>query len=264
MNTEVWLELMSRFPEWTYVVAALLFLLFLVLLLFLPLLSIRNIFKTSGVEEKILVLSEHKSNLQADNETLNDICNQYATSVQNIRRLLKKLIHIRKMDTSDKTQEAKRLNDEIITSLVADIKTSRGNTHRCAFWMATADESELEFLIGSPGFPDSYPGNRKLDTNKTIGGRSFRKREPLNIPNVTDDHDWEHNSDSISEYKALICIPFSDLGIMTVDSLTPFDDETYNIIKLYAQILDASTYEMVDGAKYLSGPEQEVASTTEY
>lgn len=129
----------------------------------------------------------------------------------------------------------------IIESICNDIKMTARNGHRSGFWFFEPDDADsgkgnLSLMFGSSGFPDSYFGNRKLDIHNSIAGRSLRKGVVQLINDVENDPDWDSNG--VHNYKAILCVPIHNYGVVTVDSKEDISDQIKIIVELYATLIE--------------------------
>ncbi|MBB6448581.1 hypothetical protein HNR44_000530 [Geomicrobium halophilum] len=242
------LEAMDRFPDWVYAIAGVIFIVGGVILIF-QVTRISNKFaKAVGREDRIGTLAENNSQLQTELRTLENMRDQYDSALSELSIFLEELRSI-KESGDEKFNLSVHLIKKLVNSIPSNIMTKRGYNHRCALWMYNSTTEELEFFSGSAQFPNDYKdGGRTLDINDTAGGRCFRKSESLFIDDVQGDADWTPNDQSRSHYNSLVCIPILNWGIITVDSLSPFEPEIRNIIKVYTDLITLVILEMYDGA----------------
>jgi putative methionine-R-sulfoxide reductase with GAF domain len=180
-------------------------------------------------QEKIDRLGEEKARKEA-------VASQLTSTISNVTPFIEALNNLRKMRNAQITYvESANLLQRLLDVLALDIKSVSGERHRCGIWFK--DDHMLTLQFASAGFPNSYIGNRRLDINRSIAGRSLRKQMTIYCPDVTKDEDWERNNDSKSPYKSLICIPIGDWSVLTIDGLEPMREECKMIGELYATIV---------------------------
>ena len=64
---------------------------------------------------------------------------------------------------------------------------------------------------------------------------------------------------SDSPYSALICIPISTFGVLTIDALKPMKEEIVVIGKLYSRIIEGTVYELLRSTANTEGGSENVA-----
>ncbi|WP_342441148.1 GAF domain-containing protein [Lysinibacillus sp. FSL K6-0075] len=128
----------------------------------------------------------------------------------------------------------------MIESLSNDIKMTPKNGHRSGFWLYDEEGEDgpcLKLLYGSSAFPDTYFGERRLGINNSVAGRSYRKNKIEQIDDVHNDPDWA-TENSTSKYQAILCIPISGYGVLTVDSNEAITEHIRIIVELYAVLIE--------------------------
>lgn len=193
-----------------------------------------------GRENKLVILQERVSQLEKDVVTHRTKSLQFQTVTMNARSFINSLNKV----IEDKQGDHLNLVQRIVEAIASDIKASGLERHRCGFWLYDEDLDILKLVNGSSGFPDTYISQRTLEINNSIAGRSFRKKQTLNLHDVTNDGDWSSN-DSSGTYKALICIPVLEFGVLTIDAREPMDESIQLIGELYASIIDGLFYELL-------------------
>ncbi|WP_342626548.1 GAF domain-containing protein [Brevibacillus massiliensis] len=137
--------------------------------------------------------------------------------------------------------EVHNLFQRLVEALASDVKYRPGERHRCGLWIESG--GELILLHASAGFPDHYLRNRRLDIERSIAGKSFRRGQTIVLDNVRENDDWEPNPESSSPYLALICIPIGRWGVLTVDALHPMKEHVKMICELYGCMIEGAMEE---------------------
>ncbi len=182
--------------------------------------------------------------LSAEKNKKEIIASQVTSTIANVSQFVEALNNLRRLDSPQLIfRESTNLLIRILNVLSSDIKSASGGRHRCGIWLRTDHVLVLNFT--SAGFPISYNGHRQLHMDRSIAGRCLRKQSVIICPDVTKDEDYEKNEDSKSPYKSLICIPFENWGVLTIDGLEPMSDECRLIGELYATIIQGIMDEYV-------------------
>ncbi|QQK75708.1 GAF domain-containing protein [Salicibibacter cibarius] len=245
----IFLEAMDRFPDWVYAIAGIVFIAGSVVLM-IQVTRISNKFaNVVGREDRIGTLAETNGQLQSKLKTLEHIQTQYDSSLNECSIFLEELRYIKESEGDAKFHLSVNLMKKLVNAIPGNMSITPGSNHRCALWMYNSTSGKLDFFTGSAQFPNDYKdGGRSLDINNTAGGRCFRKSENLYIDDVQEDDDWSANEQSKSHYNSLICIPILNWGIITVDAMSPFAQESRVIIQVYTDLLTLVIMEMYDGA----------------
>lgn len=242
-------KILEKLPDWFFHAAGIVLLLGIGLFLYYTIFGTRKLASIfSGVvklDEKIdklnTELKEQKEkavNFEAEAEQLKTACH-------NIVPVMELLLKIRTEDDPKvKMGECGTVIQKCLDTLASDIKTKAGGMHRCGLWVKQ-DES-LCLAVASSGFPKNYVGNRVLHIDRSIAGRCLRRRQFINLDDVTTDSDWEKNEESKSKYKSLICVPISDWLVLTIDGYQPLNESIQLLSELYATILEAITHEQLE------------------
>ncbi|SDI64769.1 hypothetical protein [Natribacillus halophilus] len=168
-----------------------------------------------------------------------DISLQTIHALRNAERFLEQLQQARRfsVQAEENLQTYENLMIRVVHALSSDIKFQPGEQHRSAVWIEEAEQ--LVYFTGSNAF-DDRDGNQILPMNDTIAGRCFRKKETQLVPDVSADVD---GSPSQNGYGALLCIPLSEWGVLTVDAHHAFQEEVLYICRLYARVIDLAFFE---------------------
>ncbi|QDI90667.1 GAF domain-containing protein [Salicibibacter halophilus] len=169
-----------------------------------------------------------------------DIALQTIHALRNAERFLEQLQQARRftVQAEENLQTYENLIIRIVHALSSDIKFQPGEQHRSAVWIE--ESGQLVYFTGSNAF-DDRDGNQILPMNETIAGRSFRKKEIQLVPDVSADVDGmpkSHNG-----YGAILCIPLSEWGVLTVDAHRAFQNEVMYICRIYARVIDLAFFE---------------------
>ncbi|QQK79606.1 GAF domain-containing protein [Salicibibacter cibi] len=245
----IFLEAMDHFPDWVYAVAGIVFIAGSVVLM-IQVTRISNKFaNVVGREDRIGTLAETSAQLQSKLKTLEHVQTQYDSSLNEFSIFLEELRFIKESEGDEKFHLSVNLMKKLVNAVPGNMSATQGSNHRCALWMYNSTSEGLDFFTGSAQFPNDYKdGGRSLEINNTAGGRCFRKSESLYIDDVKYDDDWTANEQSKSHYNSLICIPILNWGIITVDAMSPFSQESRVIIQVYTDLLTLVIMEMYDGA----------------
>ncbi|QQK80679.1 GAF domain-containing protein [Salicibibacter cibi] len=169
-----------------------------------------------------------------------DISLQSIHALRNAERFLKQLQQARRfsVQSEENLQTYENLIIRIVHALSSDIKFQPGEQHRSSVWIE--ESGQLVYFTGSNAF-DDRDENQILPMNETIAGRCFRKKEIQLVPDVSDDVDGmpkHHNG-----YGAILCLPLSEWGVLTVDAHRAFQEEMMYICRLYARVIDLAFFE---------------------
>lgn len=245
----VLIELLDRLPAWSYHV-------FASIIAFGIFLFIIKVFskdqKISNLIDRSLDLVNDQKlyynqidKLKEENRALKYEVTQFTSCINNVKEIYKTLLEAKL--SSSRTENHHVTSDLLqraIESLAYNIKSVSGDNHRVGIW-SKHNEDELILIRASSGFPNDYVGQRKLELNRSIAGRCFRKGESINCPNVLADEDWVSNPQSSSQYKSLICIPLYGWGVLTIDAFQPLNDSCLIIGELYSSIINEIMLEYI-------------------
>ncbi|MFJ6207318.1 hypothetical protein [Lysinibacillus sp. NPDC092081] len=230
-------EWMKRLPDWVFTVSSIIFVILILLIAITIYRTVKRYSDAIGREDKVSNLHEELAKLKDESRIQKENAQQLYSVIIHTRTFLKAIFS----GTDPNEKDYYQILQRIVEGLVSDIKASGLERHRCALWISDTDEQTseeyLELFIGSSGFPDEYLHKRRLGLNNSIAGRSYRKKESLNIPDVNKDSDWDKPEKS-SKYKALICIPFNEIGVLTVDAQEEMNNEIFGIAELYSTIIE--------------------------
>ncbi|MBB6449463.1 putative methionine-R-sulfoxide reductase with GAF domain [Geomicrobium halophilum] len=168
-----------------------------------------------------------------------DISLQTINALSNAERFLEQLQHARidSVQVEDNLETYENLMIRVVNALSSDIKFHPGEQHRCAVWIEESDQ--LVYFTGSNSFDGRHEA-RVLSLNETIPGRCFRKKETQLVQDVSTDVDGSPHNGS---YGAILCIPLSEWGVLTVDAHRSFKEEVTHICHLYARFVDLAFFE---------------------
>jgi type II secretory pathway pseudopilin PulG len=241
-------EVIKNMPGWFYVMASVIILIILIIIAGWTWLGAKRFADGIRKENRLLSLHDELNTQRQQNGKNEGVASQLLTSVENADVLLKSMIDLRVNQYLSSTeylqhiqQQGRALIQRAVDALASDIKFRPGERHRCGYW--AAQEGQLRIEVASAGFPDYYIGERLLEIDNSIAGRSFRKREVIKVDSVGEDVDWQRNSKSSSPYKAIICIPVVPWGVLTIDALNPMNEEVKSIGQLYARIIEGAINE---------------------
>lgn len=227
-------------PEWAVTVISLIMIGLVFGVAVMVWIAVRRYSVAIGRENRLLTLADQVADLKTNASDYKTKALQFQTVTMNARSFINSLNTM----VEEKKGNPTSLVQRIVEAIASDIKASGSERHRCGFWLYDVDRDSLTLVNGSAGFPDTYINKRTLDLNDSIAGRSFRKRQTLNLPDVTNDGDWSR-VDSSGTYKALICIPIEEFGVLTIDAREPMDESIQIIGELYASIIEGVFYEMI-------------------
>ncbi|PID22470.1 hypothetical protein CSV61_02155 [Sporosarcina sp. P3] len=255
-----------RIPDWVITITSVIFIFIFIIISRTLWLAVKRYSDAIGRENRLISLQDDVGDLRAEINAQRNKALQYQNVTINARSFVNSLNNL----VRDQSDGYVFFIQRIVEAIAADIKSSGSERHRCGFWLKEGDDEEaLTLYTGSAGFPDTYISNRKLDIHDSIAGRAFRKKQIINLSDVTTDSDWS-SADSSGTYKALICIPVDVYGILTIDAREPMDENIQLIGELYAVIIEGVLNEMVrDLQSDINGHEtnassNEAASDVEY
>lgn len=204
--------------------------------------------KILGRDDRIKELQDTINGTKEESFTNKLTANQVTTALFNVRSFLDTLNEIRlEKNPAEKAPEALRLIQRILDQLSNDVKIRSGAQHRCGIYIASNDQKTLTLQFTSFGFPKHYRGNRTLEVNDSIAGKSFNKKQTLNIPDVKADNDWKPSPfTDVVRYKSLICIPLAGFGVLTIDGEDKMSDECELIGEVYAALIELAVIEHDD------------------
>ncbi|MES1040619.1 GAF domain-containing protein [Peribacillus simplex] len=228
-------EWFKRLPDWAFVASSGIFLILLGIITYFVALGVKRFSDAAGQENRLVNLQEEHIKLVTENSKFISSTAQLQTVLINSRSFVNSLNKL--MSDTDPDFSHFYLIQRIIEGIASDVKANGGERHRCGFWLEDQDKGVLYLSNGSAGFPESYIENRHLDINNSIAGRCFRKKQTINLPDVTLDTDWSP-TDSSGSYKALICIPVGSWGVITIDAKEPMEENAKLIGDFYAEILE--------------------------
>jgi putative methionine-R-sulfoxide reductase with GAF domain len=212
----------------------------------------RRFWQTIGKEDKLIKLQEEIIDVKEKNQHNEDIASQVCTVIANAKNFLVSLNGLRKLENPDEVlQPADYLIQRVVEALSSDVKSSPGEQHRCGLWL-DEENGELIMYKGSSGFPENYINQRKLDIDHSIAGKAYRKQQTVKKDDVQNDEDWEPNPDSNSKYSAIICIPISKWGVLTIDAKKPMNNEQMLIGELYSYVIEGAINEFMQSFEAVS------------
>jgi hypothetical protein len=229
-------EILKEMPNWFYPLAAIIILLSLGFIAWWIFIGAKRYSDALVRENRIITLQDEIAIEKEKSKVSLGLSSQLKVCLENIQGHIFTLNEFRNNTDEEIINGTNHSVERIIDSLVSDVKFDSGERHRCGLWYEI--DGLLSLLSGSSGFPQSYLDHRKLDTNRSIAGKCFRKKEIIKRDNVLDDEDWEKNPNSTSKYTAVICIPVGDWGVLTIDALSPMREEVIIIGELYSRILE--------------------------
>jgi hypothetical protein len=253
LTGDFWKEMLGKFPDFFFVVAALIVLFILIVIGIWVSIGAKRFADSMGKENRLISLQEEMIKEKEENKINSDIASLLKTVIENTESHIHHLNRIKNQVESYSAQalEYRQLIQQLINSLSNDIKFNPGERHRCGLWVEDEDtgNKSLILVVGSTGFPPDYILNRVLNIDRSIAGNCFRKKQVIKRDNVLVDEDWEKNRHSNSNYTALICVPISDMGVLTIDALKPMKEEILCIAQIYARIIEIALSEL-SGAEF--------------
>lgn len=238
-------EWMKRLPDWVFTLSSIIFVILILLIAFTIYNTVKRYSDAIGREDKVSNLHEELANHKDQSRIQKERAQQMFSVILHTRSFLSAIFS--ESDSYEKDYHT--ILQKIVEGLASDIKSSGLERHRCGVWLSGKDdntsEEYLELFMGSSGFPEHYMHNRRLGINNSIAGRSYRKKESLNIPDVNKDSDWDKPEKS-SKYKALICIPLDKIGVLTIDAQEEMNNETFGVIELYSSLIEAVFYKIFE------------------
>lgn len=191
-----------------------------------------------GEDSKIKDVQEELHKIKLELTTTKGIASQFSTVVENLSAHMYSFENIR--NTSSNSQELiyglANLLSKMTETLASDVKFSPGEKHRCGFWVADNQSRILTLTHASAGFPSYYISNRELEFDKSIAGKALRLKQTINEEDVSRSLEWSKNPESLSRYTSIISTPVGDLGVITIDSMSPMIPETITIVESYAPL----------------------------
>lgn len=185
--------------------------------------------RMNGYQEKIDALREKQ-------EESEQTVQQTLSAIRNFESFLNTFNDLRLVkDPYLVLTESSFLLQRMLDMLAIDMKLKPGVHHRCGIWLY--EDQMLTLRFSSAGFPKHYVGERALHVDRSVAGRCYRKQAIVQIVDVTKDEDWERNVESKSPYKALLCLPLGNFGVLTIDGLEPFHEAGRAIGEIYAGLV---------------------------
>jgi putative methionine-R-sulfoxide reductase with GAF domain len=224
--------LLEKQPSWFFHVSSLVLLIILGIIGYWVFIGAKRYSDAIAKEDKLVTLLEERNLIRQEKESNRAITDQICVVLENSTTFIKALNNF--------NNEEYHVNNHvqtIIESLATDVKTVIGERHRCGFWLADENNSNLTLANGSAAFPFGYVNNKTLDINNSIAGRCYRKKETIFIDDVSQDPDWS-TTDNQSSYTSLICVPVGPWGVITIDGKQKMTHNTVLIGKLYASIIE--------------------------
>lgn len=266
---KVIIEIIKNLPSWFFTIAALILLCGMIAAFWWLVQGSKRFSDAIGRENRVIEIQNElvvEKNRTRENV---EIANQLMTALENIKPFIESLNQVRteSEDGASVRSQAGYLVQRVVESLVSEVKHLPGERHRCGLWFR--EEDLLTLTVASTGFPSNYVNNRVLSVNKSIAGTALRRQQTIKRDNVQEDEDWEPNPSSSSSYKAIICIPLSNWGVLTIDAMKPMKDEVVVIGELYAKIIEGGMHEFFRGlsleeqALRDSGNSQQIAATSQ-
>lgn len=230
-------------PQWTITTISIILILLIIGISVAVWLGVFKFSQAMGKENTIISLKESVNSLEKQLAFTAVKASQLQTVTMNARSYIISMNSM--IGNSDGTYF--HLIQRIVEAIASDIKSSGIERHRCGFWLyekGNEGDEYLELYNGSSGFPHSYINIRTLDLNDSIAGRAYRKKQTINLSDVTSDADWSSVVSS-GTYGALICIPVAEFGVLTIDAKEPMDESIQSIGELYASIIEGLFSEMI-------------------
>lgn len=267
-------ELFIKLPDWFYGIAAVIILVGMAVAIYWVVLGAKKFQTAIGRENRIIELQNELITIKDSLKLHSHLSLQLSTTIANAEAYIRSLNDLRLNTTDHEELTFKSINlmQRIVDALSSDVKFQAGDRHRCGLW--TENEGQLTLLVGSTEFPNEYIRNRKLDLNWSIAGKCFRKKSIVHLDDVSTDDDWQRSNNSSSPYKSLICIPLSNIGVLTIDAMNPMSTDTVYIGQLYSRIIEGTLneyirsiklqYEEVEEMAKMMATQHEVASDLEH
>ncbi|MFG6493835.1 hypothetical protein P8610_00615 [Fictibacillus sp. UD] len=255
-------EILKEMPDWFYPLAAIIILMCLGFVAWWIFIGAKRYSDALVRENRVITLQDEIAKEKEKSKISLGLSSQLKVCLENVQAHIYSLNEFRSNTDEEIIKSTHHFVERVIDSLVSDVKFDPGERHRCALWFE--EEGELFILCGSSGFSQSYIENRRLDTNRSVAGKCFRKKEIIKRDNVLDDEDWEKNPNSTSKYSALICIPTGAWGVLTIDALSPMREEVIIIGQLYGKIIEGIINEYTNSiARHVesNAPEDEAAAS---
>lgn len=228
---------MENQPTWFYYISSIIILIILVITGFWVLLGAKRYYQAVDKENRIIALLEHKNQLEKDYLYQKAIADQLSEIIVNATTFSR--LKNQYFANEDPKLSPTHLAQSIIEALSSDIKTVINEKHRIGLWFYEPDNDLLRLVQSSANFYKNQHENKFLDIDNTIGGRCYRRKETIYVPDVKSDPDWEEDpSNSYNDYSSMICIPINDWGILTIDAKHQMEDNTIKVCELYATIID--------------------------
>ncbi|WP_141432397.1 hypothetical protein [Bacillus sp. 03113] len=238
-------ELFERLPNWFFILSSILLLILLISISIPIWIAVKRYADSAGKENRIITLQEDIATHKKISEVNINSTSQLQNVLMNTRSFFNAFNQLKYKDEIFYDQLIQR----IVEAIAADIKSQGGERHRCGIWIEVPEQGQLKLTTGSSGFPEQYIGNRVLDINNSIAGRSFRKKQIIKVDNVVEDTDWS-SQDSTNSYSALICIPLGNWGVVTIDAKNPLNENAQLIGELYCSIIEGIMEELLNIMAY--------------
>lgn len=222
---------LNKMPDWVITISSLVFILIIIAIAWQLITATKRYVDATSREEKLISLLEEKQQLTNEINITTTKELQYAAT---IKKLTSNIDTYNKQIFHEDTDYVPFIN-QILETISFDISGNSNHTPRCGFWIANNENGTLDLLFNNHGY-GKLVQEKQLLIDRSIAGRSYRRGEVINTPDVSTDGDWEKGY--ISKYKALICIPIGDIGVLTIDSLYPLDDMAESVGIIYSHLLN--------------------------
>ncbi len=209
-------EFIKGAPEWFFHATSVVILVFLAWFLWFIVVGTKRFSDVIGKEDRLNKLHEELSKVKEDSRKNSEMALQMIRVLENLRNYIDTLNRIK---WSNQIEQYQYLFQRLIDNLASDVKQHAGERHRCGLWIV--DGNELVLVYASAGFPESYVRSRRLSIERSLAGKTHRRKESFKYDDVTREDDWERNPNSNSNYTALISIPIGEWGVLTIDALQP-------------------------------------------
>ncbi|NGP46715.1 hypothetical protein G4V62_17840 [Bacillaceae bacterium SIJ1] len=235
------IEVLKRSPDWLFQITSVFMIALVALLVWWAGVGARRFAGALGRENRLIALQDELLTLQKRAAEEDANAEQMRICLDHLTTHLKSLQQLRLSEydsLEDVESTSQSLLQQLVESLAADIKFTAGDANRCGLWLSNTDERQLVLFIGSHGFPSAYIQTRTLDIDKSVAGLCFRRGEAILDNQVKQHSDWAPNPHSTSKYTAMVAIPMTHWGVLTIDGRHPMKEDTVRIGEAYAQLMN--------------------------
>lgn len=184
-----------------------------------------------------------------EKNSLSGTVHRLSASLQSIQLFLADLGNMEYLPTREGHKQAMQLLQRIMESMAAQVGDVLGGKQRCGLWLHA--DGELILIKGSAGFPHSYfiGEGRRLPVNDSVAGEAFLLQQQQYHEDVRSHDKWKRHHKSQSNYTSIMTVPLwtagKPIGVITIDSQTPLDENAMLIAGTYARLLEPTFDQVV-------------------